>query len=229
MHLGSADGRGGRTATLAHMSLRLLGRPARTVVARAVVARAVVACGFLVIATSCGSDDARESGDGVTEMVAATSSTTSANVLPVATVPAASTVTTTVTGPVTTIPVVTAAPATALTTVVPTTLPPTTVPASSTTVIATTTLPPSPAVCDLINIIEQTQTQYDDIVPGDLNCAGDWASWVGRPADGVNADGFFAVAQWNGSSWELANLGTAEICAGGGVPRELWAALKCTE
>ncbi len=110
----------------------------------------------------------------------------------------------------------------------PATSPPTTAaPTTSTTVARTTTTAARPP-CDISRIVADTGTQYAGITPSDLRCAGTWASWVGRPDDPMG-DGFFAVAEWTGSGWELANLGTAEICGDGGVPAELWEALACLE
>jgi hypothetical protein len=63
----------------------------------------------------------------------------------------------------------------------------------------------------------------------DLRCEGDWASWVGKADDPTTSDGYFAVAQRTNSGWKTVNLGTAGVCADGGVPEALWTALNCTE
>lgn len=128
----------------------------------------------------------------------------------------------------TTVPV-TAAPA-----VTTTTAPPaastTGAAATTTTVQATTTtgaVPSAPCVLDLI--VEQTETTYEGITPTDLRCADVWATWVGMPDDPMMSDGFFAVAKWDGDIWQLANLGTAEICGDAGVPEALWDELDCID
>ncbi len=116
-------------------------------------------------------------------------------------------------------------------------LPAAAAPASSVNVSTTarpaptvSTSPPSAAAppCRLDLIVEQTQTQYVGITPSDLSCAEDWAAWIGRPDDELG-DGFFAVARWTGTSWELLNLGSAGVCADGGVPDDLWEQLGCFE
>jgi hypothetical protein len=83
--------------------------------------------------------------------------------------------------------------------------------------------------CDIDVIIEQTQSFVQGVTPTSLRCAEDWASWSGQPDDPMAMDGYFAVAQWTGASWELRNLGTAGICGDGGVPLSLWPALDCVE
>ena len=85
------------------------------------------------------------------------------------------------------------------------------------------------APCDLDLIVEQTQSIVAGVSTNSLRCAEDWASWAGEPDDVAAMDGYFAVAQWNGASWELRNLGTAGICGDGGVPEPLWRALDCVE
>ena len=95
---------------------------------------------------------------------------------------------------------------------------------------ATTTTQGAPTPpCDLELIVRQTETAYEGITPTDLRCADVWATWVGRPDDAATSDGFFAVAKWDGGTWVLANLGTAEICGAAGVPESLWDALDCVE
>jgi hypothetical protein len=58
---------------------------------------------------------------------------------------------------------------------------------------------------------------------------GSWASWVGKADDPTKFDGYFAVARRTAAGWKTINLGTAGVCADGGVPPELWTALNCTE
>jgi hypothetical protein len=130
----------------------------------------------------------------------------------------------------TTVPV-TAAPAATTTTTVPPATSTTAVAATTTTVQVTTTttgVAPAPP-CALDLIVEQTETTYEGITPTDLRCADVWATWVGMPDDPMMSDGFFAVAKWDGDTWQLANLGTAEICGDAGVPEALWDALNCIE
>jgi hypothetical protein len=91
-----------------------------------------------------------------------------------------------------------------------------------------TTAPGGPP-CDLRVIVQQTETAFDGITPGDLHCAEDWAAWSGTPVDPQTSDGFFAVAQFSGGGWQLRNLGTASVCGDANVPKRLWAALACTE
>jgi hypothetical protein len=131
----------------------------------------------------------------------------------------------------TTVPV-TAAPA-ATTTVPPATSTTAVAAATTTTVQATTTttttgVAPAPP-CALDLIVQQTETTYEGITPTDLRCADVWATWVGMPDDPMMSDGFFAVAKWDGNAWQLANLGTAEICGDAGVPDALWDTLNCIE
>jgi hypothetical protein len=146
--------------------------------------------------------------------------------------------TTTVTLPVGSLPspVTTAVPTsvTATTTVrttvpatVPVTVRPTTTVATSTTSPTSTTVA-SKVPCTLDRIIADTQTTYPGITATGLRCADVWASWIGTP-DSADADGFFAVASWDGSVWELRNLGTAGICEDGGVPTQLWDSLGCSD
>ncbi|CAB4539103.1 MAG: hypothetical protein F2534_00805 [Actinobacteria bacterium] len=112
----------------------------------------------------------------------------------------------------------------------------TSVPASSSTTTSTVspaatpppTTTPAAGPCDLTRIVTETGAVYDGITPDGLRCAGVWATWIGRPDDQF-ADGFFAVASWNGAAWSLANLGTAGVCEGAGVPAELWTRLGCVE
>lgn len=113
-------------------------------------------------------------------------------------------------------------------TVRPATSPPATG-APVTTAQAATTVAVGAPPCDLTTIVSQTQTAIDGVTPGSVRCAGEWASWSGFPDDPMAMDGYFAVAQWSGSVWELRNLGTAGICGDGGVPTELWPALDCVE
>jgi hypothetical protein len=132
--------------------------------------------------------------------------------------------------PTPTSPVATTAIATTVvtTTVVATTsIVTTTTPRPATTATTATTAVPA-APCDLDLIVDQTQTEYEGITPADLGCADGWAAWIGRPDDQF-ADGFFAVARWSGTSWELVNLGTAGICADAGVPQAIWDELGCFE
>ena len=129
----------------------------------------------------------------------------------------------------TTVPV-TVAPA-ATTTVLPATSTTAAAVATTATVQATTTTPvaaPAPP-CALDLIVQQTETTYEGITPTDLRCADVWATWAGMPDDPMTSDGFFAVAKWDGDAWQLANLGTAEICGDAGVPEALWDALNCIE
>ena len=115
------------------------------------------------------------------------------------------------------------------TTVVATTELATTVPAVATTARPTTTVAAVPAVpCDINTVVAQTQTAYQGVTPTELRCAEGWAAWIGQPNDQLS-DGYFAVASWNGSSWELVNLGTSFICTDAGVPDRLWDTLGCFE
>mgnify|MGYP006921740022 CR=1 FL=1 len=160
----------------------------------------------LVVLVGCGSDAGTDGGDGAATMVPVTTAVSTTELT--TTVPATAVVSTT--AAVTTSLVTTDVSTTQLSTTVPTTAAPTTL-APTTTVAAT-------APCDLATIVEQTNTAYDDVTPTNLRCADDWASWVGQPNDATMSDGFFAVAQWDGTAWALANLGTAGICGDGGVP-----------
>jgi len=110
----------------------------------------------------------------------------------------------------------------------PTTATATTAVHSTTTRPATSTTAGGPP-CALALIVEQTGTNYPGATPGDLRCAGDWASWSGSPDDPVVNDGYFAVAHRTGGRWVLGSLGTAMVCTGAGVPSELWPLLDCTE
>ncbi len=147
-------------------------------------------------------------------------STAGGGVVPIATLPPVET-TVLVTSSVTTTAVATTAVATTavattqLTTTVPTTARPTTTVASG---------PP----CDINTVVAQTQTAYQGVTPTELRCAEGWAAWIGQPNDQLS-DGYFAVASWNGSSWELVNLGTSFICTDAGVPDRLWDTLGCFE
>jgi len=97
---------------------------------------------------------------------------------------------------------------------------------------AANTAPPSTQgspVCDLALVLVQTETTFEGITADQFLCAGTWASWSGFPDDPVTTDGYFAVAEWNGFAWRLRNLGTADVCGGGGVPTDLWPALGCFE
>lgn len=122
------------------------------------------------------------------------------------------------TGPVATGP----APTTTTATGSATTTAPTAVTTSS-PVAATTT---GGAPCSLDTVVQQSGAPTEGVTPAGLACAGEWATFVGRPDDQFG-DGYFAVARWDGGRWQLANLGTAEVCAGAGVPAELWNALRC--
>ena len=142
-------------------------------------------------------------------------STAGGGVVPIATLPPVET-TVLVTSSVTTTAVATTAVATTqLTTTVPTTARPTTTVASG---------PP----CDINTVVAQTQTAYQGVTPTELRCAEGWAAWIRQPNDQLS-DGYFAVASWNGSSWELVNLGTSFICTDAGVPDRLWDTLGCFE
>jgi hypothetical protein len=77
-------------------------------------------------------------------------------------------------------------------------------------------------------VVTQTGTASGTITPSDLRCADGWAGWIGRPDDQFG-DGYFAVARWNGSSWQLVNLGTALVCEAAGVPVGTWSAIGCFE
>jgi len=110
-----------------------------------------------------------------------------------------------------------------------TSLAPTTTVRSTTTNPAATTTSAGGPPCALALIVEQTGTNYPGATPGDLRCAGDWASWSGSPDDPVVNDGYFAVAHRTGGRWVLGSLGTAMVCTGAGVPSELWPLLDCTE
>jgi hypothetical protein len=167
---------------------------------------AAVCAALALVAVACGGSDAAP--DATVPPVELTPLTTAAS---------------------TTVPV-TAAPAAT------TTEPPaasTTAPAAATTTTAqatTTTTGAAPAPpCALDLIVQQTETTYEGITPTDLRCADVWATWVGKPDDPTMSDGFFAVAKWDGDTWQLANLGTAEICGDAGVPEALWDALNCIE
>lgn len=178
--------------------------------------RSFLALAAVVAASACGSDEA---SDSAATMVPVTTVAPATTVLATTDVSTTAVATTAVS---TTAIATTAVATTQLATTVPTT-------AAPTTTAAATTTAPSTAPCDLDTIVRQTDTAYDGVTAITLRCAGDWASWLGQPDDETAADGFFAVAQWNGSTWELANLGTAGICGDGGVPPELWDALGCVE
>ena len=105
---------------------------------------------------------------------------------------------------------------------VPTTAP---APGATTTSTRTTAGPP----CTLAAIHAANGPAPAGITDIDLRCEGDWASWVGRANDPTTSDGYFAVAQRTNSGWKTVNLGTAGVCADGGVPEALWTALNCTE
>ncbi len=181
---------------------------------------AVVAVVVLALLTGACSDDEGGDADGVA----------SGGTIGVATLPPVATTVAPVPEPVTTAPAPTVATATASPAPTTSAAPVPTVHASTTTSPPGTTPPttaPSPP-CRLDLIVEQTQTGYGGITPSDLNCAEDWAAWIGRPDDELS-DGFFAIARWTGSSWELQNLGTAGVCADAGVPDDLWDRLGCFE
>jgi hypothetical protein len=88
---------------------------------------------------------------------------------------------------------------------------------------------PSTAPCTFEAIHSQTGPAPAGITDIDLRCEGDWASWVGKADDPTLSDGYFAVAKRTAQGWKTANLGTAGVCADGGVPEALWTALNCTE
>ncbi len=88
---------------------------------------------------------------------------------------------------------------------------------------------PSTAPCTFEAIHSQTGPPPAGITDIDLRCEGDWASWVGKADDPTQFDGYFAVAQRTAQGWKTVNLGTAGVCADGGVPEALWTALNCTE
>lgn len=88
---------------------------------------------------------------------------------------------------------------------------------------------PSTAPCAFEVIHAQTGPPPAGITDIDLRCEGEWASWVGKADDPTQFDGYFAVAQRTAQGWETVNLGTAGVCADGGVPEALWTALNCTE
>jgi hypothetical protein len=88
---------------------------------------------------------------------------------------------------------------------------------------------PSTAPCTFEAIHAQTGPPPAGITDIDLRCEGDWASWVGKADDPTQFDGYFAVAQRTAQGWKTVNLGTAGVCADGGVPEALWTALNCTE
>ncbi len=111
-------------------------------------------------------------------------------------------------------------PATQVSSTVATTLPATTAPVTSN---------PGTPDCRLDVIVEQTETSFDGMKPGGLRCAGPWATWSGTPLDPNASDPYFAVALWRNGSWILADLGTAGVCEGAGVPADLWPSLDCTE
>ena len=152
-------------------------------------------------------------------------STAGGGVVPIATLPPVET-----TVLVTTVPATTAVITVSVsTTVVATTELATTVLAVATTARPTTTVAAVPAVpCDINTVVAQTQTAYQGVTPTELRCAEGWAAWIGQPNDQLS-DGYFAVASWNGSSWELVNLGTSFICTDAGVPDRLWDTLGCFE
>jgi hypothetical protein len=110
------------------------------------------------------------------------------------------------------------------------TIPPSTV--SATQVGAPTTTSPfdtsgPPCTFDVIHAaVGPAPAGITDV---DLRCVGSWASWVGKADDPTKFDGYFAVARRTASGWKTVNLGTAGVCADGGVPAELWTALNCTE
>jgi len=138
----------------------------------------------------------------------------------------------TVTGSATTVGSATTTATTVPATASVTTLAVTTVPTTAAPTTVAVTGPPSTQgapVCDLNLIITQTETAFEGITPDQLLCANDWSSWSGIPDDPLVTDGYFAVAQWNGIAWQLRNLGTADVCADGGVPADLWPALGCFE
>lgn len=110
------------------------------------------------------------------------------------------------------------------------TIPPTSQVGSSDTSVSTTSAAdPSTAPCTFEAIHAQTGPPPAGITDIDLRCEGEWASWVGKANDPTQFDGYFALARRTAQSWETVNLGTAGVCADGGVPQALWAALNCTE
>ena len=96
-------------------------------------------------------------------------------------------------------------------------------------VSTSSTVDPSTAPCTFDAIHAQTGAPPAGITDIDLRCEGDWASWVGKADDPTQFDGYFAVAQRTAQAWKTVNLGTAGVCADGGVPEALWTALNCTE
>jgi hypothetical protein len=167
---------------------------------------AVVVAVLALVTVSCGGSD--ESSAVTVPPVELSALTTAGTTVPATTVPAT-------TSPATTAPAATTT--------------------TSTTSAPTTTVKPTGGggggaapPCSIDLIVQQTETRYDGITPSDVRCADVWASWVGRPDDPM-ADGFFAVAKWDGGTWVLANLGSAEICGDAGVPERLWDALDCIE
>ncbi len=181
---------------------------------------AMSALAVVLVASSCSGATDRTAGDRA-----------SGGTIAVATLPPVATTSAPVVEPTGSSPVVT--PASSTTVGVPATAAPTSTVSVGTTARPATTVSTSPPPaaappCRLDLIVEQTQTQYVGITPSDLSCAEDWAAWIGRPDDELG-DGFFAVARWTGTSWELLNLGSAGVCADGGVPDELWEQLGCFE
>jgi hypothetical protein len=192
---------------------------------RDVVGIALVAAIVLVGACSGSEDDSTVASTGTVAVatlpaVAATVATTTIAGTTIAgtasTIAPAAAVSTSVATSVSSVPASTAPASNVSTT--------TSIAAAPTTVPVTVPAPP----CNLDLIVQQTQTVYEGITPSDLQCADDWAAWIGRPDDELS-DGFFAVARWNGDAWELMNLGTAGICADAGIPEELFARLGCFE
>jgi hypothetical protein len=186
---------------------------------------AVVLVGFwlLVGAGGCssGSSASKATAVSAAAVVTAVSATTIA---------AAATSTPETLPPITLAPVTLAPVTLAPITLAPVTLAPVTS-AAVTVAVVDTSVPAATVVapCDLATVVAQTETGFEGITPADLHCAADWAAWTGTANDPTALDGFFAVAQWNGSAWVLRNLGTAGVCGDGGVPADLWPALRCAE
>ena len=87
----------------------------------------------------------------------------------------------------------------------------------------------SAASCTFESIHADTGPPPSGITDIDLRCQGEWASWIGRANDPTTSDGYSAVARKDATGWHTVNLGTAGVCADGGVPEELWTALNCGE
>ncbi len=200
--------------------------------ARTRLALATVAVGLLALSTACsessgGGDELTSGGSVAVQTLPAVVTTAVAPTSAPATVQPPATAAQVTTASATTVPRSTTAPSSVASTVASTT-PPT--PPTPTTLGPSTSSPvtqaPEGGACSLDAVVSQSGAPTDGVTPADLACAGGWASFVGRPDDQFG-DGYFAVVRWDGARWQLANLGTADVCAAADVPADLWNALRC--